>query len=196
VPAKPRLRLVLASASPRRRDLVQLIGLVPDLVDPADIEEIPEAGELPAHTAQRLACAKAEAVARRHVEALVLAADTVVACGRRTLAKATSERDARTCLELLSGRSHKVHTCVVLAVPGAGLRERLVTTRVSFKRLSQREIEVYIASGEWAGKAGGYAIQGRATAFIRTINGSYSNVVGLPLFETVALLEGNGYRVG
>lgn len=196
MPAKARPRLVLASASPRRRDLVRRIGLVPDLVDPADIEEIPKPGEHPAHTAQRLACAKAQAVARRHADALVLAADTVVACGRRILTKAASERDARTCLERLSGRSHKVHTCVVLAVPGAGLRERLVTTRVSFKRLSTREIDGYVASGEWAGKAGGYAIQGRAAAFVRTINGSYSNVVGLPLFETVALLEGNGYLVG
>jgi septum formation protein len=189
-------RLVLASVSPRRLDLLRQIGIAPDLVEPADIDETPLPGEAPPHHAERLAAAKARAVARRHPDALVLAADTVVACGRRILPKAEDEATARRCLELLSGRRHRVHGGIAVVAPGGRLAMRAVRTSVAFKRLSADEIAAYLASGDWRGKAGGYAIQGRAAAFVRQINGSYSNVVGLPLFETAALLDGLGYRVG
>lgn len=187
-------RLVLASASPRRLDLLRQIGLVPDAVDPADIDESPLPRELPPQHAARLALAKAEAVAARHPGAFVLAADTVVACGRRILPKAETESQARACLGLLSGRRHRVLGGVVLLAPESGRRvERLVRTDVTFKPLSHEETESYLASGEWHGKAGGYAIQGRAAAFVRWIGGSYSNVVGLPLFEVAGMLRGAGY---
>lgn len=191
---RPAQRLVLASASPRRLDLLRQIGLVPDVVDPADIDESPLPRELPVQHAARLALAKAEAVAARHAGAYVLAADTVVACGRRILPKAETESQARTCLALLSGRRHRVYGGVVLLVPESGRRvERLVRTDVTFKPLSDEETESYIASGEWHGKAGGYAIQGRAAAFVRWVGGSYSNVVGLPLFEVAGMLRGTGF---
>jgi septum formation protein len=187
-------RLVLASASPRRLDLLRQIGLVPDAVDPADIDESPLPRELPPQHAARLALAKAEAVAARHPGAFVLAADTVVACGRRILPKAETESQARACLGLLSGRRHRVLGGVVLLAPESGrMVERLVRTDVTFKPLSHEETESYLASGEWHGKAGGYAIQGRAAAFVRWIGGSYSNVVGLPLFEVAGMLRGAGY---
>ncbi len=186
--------LVLASASPRRLDLLRQIGIAPDGVDPADVDETPLPHELPVAHASRLAEAKARTVAARHPQAFVLAADTVVACGRRILPKAEDEATARACLGLLSGRRHRVLGGVALVCPDGRILRRLVTTQVTFKRLSAAELDAYIACGEWHGKAGGYAIQGRAAALIPVINGSYSNVVGLPLFEAVALLSGAGCR--
>ncbi|WP_396021886.1 Maf family protein [Azospirillum agricola] len=190
-------RLVLASASPRRLDLLRQIGIVPDAVDPADLDETPLPRELPPQHALRLAGEKAACVAARHPDSWILAADTVVACGRRILPKAEQETEARKCLDLLSGRRHRVYGGVVLLVPDAegGKRrlERLVRTDVTFKALSKAEVESYIASNDWHGKAGGYAIQGRAAALVRWIGGSYSNVVGLPLHEVAGLLHGAGF---
>lgn len=189
-----RPKLILASASPRRLDLLARIGVVPDRVVPADIDETVLKGELPAPHAERLAAEKATAVAE--AGALVLAADTVVAAGRRILPKAEDEATARRCLELMSGRRHRVHSAVTL-IDGDGVaRHRLSTTIVTFKRLTGDEIDAYIASGEWHGKAGGYAIQGRAEAFVRFLSGSHSGVVGLPLFETRGLLIAAGYPFG
>jgi len=192
-PASPS-SLVLASASPRRLDLLRQIGITPDVVDPAEIDETPGPSELPDKYAARMAEEKARAVAGRHENAFVLAADTVVACGRRILPKAEEETIARQCLEMLSGRRHRVLGGLVIVAPDGTARRRLVRTAVAVKRLDAGEIDEYIASGEWRGKAGGYAIQGRAAAFIRSVNGSYSNVVGLPLFETAQLFKGLGYR--
>jgi len=189
-PAPP--RLVLASASERRLDLLTQIGVIPDLVDPADIDEAVKNGELPRAHAERLAGEKAAAVAARQMDDVVLAADTVVACGRRILPKAETPEQARDCLALLSGRRHLVISAVCLALPGGTVRARVVETAVRFKRLEAGEIETYMQTDEWRGKAGGYAIQGHAAAFVAWINGSYSNVVGLPLFETHALLNGAG----
>ena len=186
--------LVLASASPRRLDLLRQIGLEPDQVDPADIDEVPRPGELPPAHAIRLAEQKARAVMPRHPGAFVLAADTVVACGRRILPKPVDSATARSCLKLLSGRRHRVHSGIALAGPDERLTLRRVDSQVAFKRLSEAEIAAYLCSGEWRGKAGGYSIQGRAAALIRWVSGSYSNVVGLPLFETAQLLAGRGYR--
>jgi nucleoside triphosphate pyrophosphatase len=186
--------LVLASASPRRVELLRQVGIAPDSIDPADIDEKPLSGELPPAHAMRLAEEKARAVLQRHSGALVLAADTVVACGRRILPKTQDETGARSCLELLSGRRHRVHGGIALACPDGQLITRRVDSQVAFKRLSEAEIAAYLRSGEWCGKAGGYAIQGRAAALIRWVSGSYSNVVGLPLFETFQLLAGRGYR--
>ncbi len=188
--------LILASASPRRLDLLRQIGLEPAGVDPADIDETALKDELPAAHARRLAAAKLAAVASRHPGSFVLAADTVVACGRRILPKAEDEAAARRCLELLSGRRHRVLGAVELRGPDGRIARRLVTTAVLFKRLAPAEIERYLAGGEWRGKAGGYAIQGLAAAFIPAINGSYSNVVGLPLAETWAMLQGLGFQGG
>lgn len=185
-------RLVLASASPRRLDLLAQIGLVPGAVDPAELDETPLKAEMPAPHAARLAGEKARAVAARHPGCFVLAADTVVAAGRRILPKAEDERTARRCLNLLSGRRHRVHGGVCLLTPEGKALVRTVNTVVSFKVLDHDELEAYIASGEWHGKAGGYAIQGLAAMYVRAINGSYSNVVGLPLFETGNLLKGVG----
>lgn len=189
--------LILASASPRRRELLEQIGIVPDQVEPADVDEHVLKGELPRDAARRLAAAKAERVFARHSDKdpkpFVLASDTIVACGRRVLPKAESETEALDCLSMLSGRSHTVFTGVCLLWGDMRRSERLVATRVSFKRLSREEIEGYVASKEWEGKAGGYAIQGRAAAFVRNINGSHSSVVGLPLFETAQMLIGAGY---
>jgi septum formation protein len=187
-------RLVLASASPRRLDLLRQVALNPDAVDPADLDETPLKAELPAQHALRLAIAKAQAVAPRHPGAFVLAADTVVACGRRILPKAVDASTARRCLALLSGRRHRVYGGIALVTPSGKLASRQVQTIVIFKRLTEPEIEGYIASEEWRGKAGGYAVQGLAALFVRQIGGSYSNVVGLPLFETAALLNGQGFR--
>lgn len=186
--------LVLASASPRRLELLAQIGIVPDLVDPADIDETPKRGELPPVCALRLAREKVQLVAARHPDAFVLAADTVVACGRRILPKPADETTARRCLELLSGRRHRVHSGLALAASDGRVVLRRVDSQVAFKRLSDEELAAYLASGEWRDKAGGYAIQGCAAALIRFISGSYSNVVGLPLFETAQLLAGRGYR--
>lgn len=184
--------LILASASPRRLALLRQIGIEPDAVEPAELDETPLPNELPVAHAQRLADAKAEAVARHHPEAFVLAADTVVAVGRRILPKTEDEPTARRCLELLSGRRHRVEGGIVLRAPDGRIARRLSTTRVAFKRLSEREVAGYLAGGEWHGKAGGYAIQGAAAAFVPWINGSYSNVVGLDLAMVSALLHGLG----
>jgi len=188
--------LILASSSPRRLELLAQIGLVPDDVQPADVDETPDARELPRQLAARLANLKAAAVANRFPEHFVLGADTVVACGRRILPKAETEQEARDCLDLLSGKKHRVYGGICLFSPGRKVVSRVVTTVVQFKRLSNGEVTGYIGSGEWNGKAGAYAIQGRAAAFIQRINGSYSNVVGLSLFETTALLNGAGYSEG
>ena len=185
---------MLASASPRRLDLLRQIGLEPDRVDPADIDEIPRLGELPPAHAIRLAEEKARAVMPRHPGAYILAADTVVACGRRILPKPLDAASARACLKMLSGRRHRVYGGIALASPDERLTLRRVDSHVAFKRLSDAEIAAYLCSGEWRGKAGGYAIQGRAAALIRWVSGSYSNVVGLPLFETFQLLIGRGYQ--
>jgi len=185
--------LVLASASPRRLELLVQIALTPDRVDPADLDETPLPGELPVPHALRLAAAKAQAVAPRHAGAFVLAADTVVACGRRILPKPATEDAACACLALLSGRRHRVHGAIALVTPTGRLVTRRAESAVTFKRLGSDEIAAYVATGEWRGKAGGYAIQGIAARFVRYLGGSYSNVVGLPLFETVTLLAGNGY---
>ncbi|MBS0223273.1 MAG: septum formation protein Maf [Proteobacteria bacterium] len=186
--------LILASASPRRLDLLRQIGIEPSAIDPADTDETPLPGELPRAYALRVASAKLEVVAARHPEALVLAADSVVAVGRRILPKAEREEEARACLGLLSGRRHKVLGGVAIAAKGC-LRTRLVETTVRFKRLESREVDAYIGSGEWQGKAGGYAIQGRAATFVSFLSGSYSNVVGLPLFETAVVLRSIGFEV-
>jgi septum formation protein len=186
--------LVLASASPRRLDLLRQVGVEPDLVDAADIDETPLTKETPRLLALRLARAKAALVAARHAGAYVLAADTVVAVGRRVLPKAETEAEARACLELLSGRGHRVETAVAVQAPDGRVAARLVESRVQVKRLTEAEVAAYLASGEWRGKAGGYAVQGRAGAFIIALHGSYSAVVGLPLYETLTLLEGLGRR--
>jgi septum formation protein len=187
--AAPIPPLVLASASPRRLDLLRQVGLEPAAVDPADIDETPVLRELPRAYALRMAKAKLQAVASRHSCAVVLAADSVVACGRRILPKAEGEQQARDCLSMLSGRRHRVLGAIAIGWPDGRVRARLVETTVRFKRLEEAEIDDYLRCGEWQGKAGGYAIQGRAACFVAFISGSYSNVVGLPLFETVSLLK-------
>ena len=184
------ISFILASASPRRLALLAQIGLAPLAVEPADIDETPHKNELPCAYAERIALEKARAVATRHEGKLILAADTVVYCARRILPKAEDEKTARQCLEQLSGCRHRVSTAVAL-IRNEKAKVKLVTTVVRFKRLTQTEIEDYVVAKEWEGKAGGYAIQGRAAAFIPFINGSYTNVVGLPLAETQALLAAN-----
>ncbi len=196
-----RPKLVLASGSPRRVTLINQAGIEPDALRPANIDETPRRGELPRACANRLARAKAEAaleLVRVDDElegAYVLAADTVVAVGRRILPKADLLDEAAQCLRLLSGRNHRVHTAICLVTPNLAYRQRLVETRVRFKRLSQEDIDSYLASGEWRGKAGGYAAQGIAGSFIVKIVGSYTNIVGLPLYETTTLLAGEGYPI-
>ena len=196
-----RPELILASASPRRLALLNQIGIEPEHLVPAQVDETPEKGELPRKLAMRLADLKALAAQQKARQsglsgnAIVLAADTVVAVGRRVLPKAELMEEASFCLKLLSGRSHRVFTAVTVLTASGGKRQRLVETRVRFKRLSSREMEAYLASAEWRDKAGGYAIQGIAGAFVVKLVGSYSGVVGLPLNETVALLAGEGYPV-
>ncbi len=187
-----RPRLVLASASPRRRDLLAQVGLVPDVVSFADIDESPRPGELARALAFRLAIEKADRVAADHPGAVVLAADTVVACGRRILPKPATEAEARKCLALLSGRRHTVYTGVAVVAPDGRRLARLVASKVRFKRLSPEEIDGYLAHGEWRDKAGGYALQGMAGAFVRDINGLASSIAGLPLYHTVNLLRAAG----
>ncbi len=184
--------LILASASPRRLNLLAQIGIIPDAVMPAHIDETPLRGELPRRLAERLAESKARAVAQQRPDSIILGADTVVACGRRALPKGETEDEARSCLQRLSGRRHRVFGGVAVVVPNGAILTRVVTTIVELKRLSSAEVDAYIASGEWHGKAGGYAIQGLAATYIRWISGSYSNVVGLALFETAQLLNGLG----
>jgi septum formation protein len=196
-----RLKLVLASGSPRRLQLLSQIGIEPDRIIPAAVDETPKKNELPRNLAKRLARAKAEAVhATLKAESgfantAIVAADTVVGLGRRILPKADLIDEAAACLRQLSGRSHRVYTGLAMVTPKGHLRQRLVETRVRFKRLSHEDIESYLASGEWRGKAGGYAIQGYAGAFVVKLTGSYSNIVGLPLYETMTLLTGEGYPV-
>ncbi len=186
--------LILASASPRRLALLEQVGITPDEVIPADIDETPLKDEQPRALAIRLAREKAEAVANKHQENYILAADTVVACGRRILPKAETEGEAIKCLELLSGRKHRVYGGIALICPDGKKMKRISQTIVQFKRLSPSEITEYIESGEWQGKAGGYAIQGRATGLVKTLQGSYSNVVGLCLYDTMQMLNGAGYK--
>jgi septum formation protein len=188
------VRLILASASPRRLELLARLGVTPDAASPTDIDETPRQQELPAAYACRLAREKAAAVAAEG--AVVLAADTVVAVGRRILPKAEDEAEARRCLELLSGRRHRVHSAVAVKDCEGRVRMRLSTSIVTFKRLSLDELQAYLAAGEWRGKAGGYAIQGRAEALVRFLSGSHSGVMGLPLYETRALLRAAGYPLG
>jgi septum formation protein len=189
------VRLILASASPRRLDLLARIGVVPDAVIPADIDESVPKGELPRDHALRLAREKAVAVAARESDALVLAADTVVALGRRILPKVEDEQTLRACMKLLSGRRHRVLTAIALAAPGQPLRTRLVETIIAMKALSDEEIDFYAAHGEWRGKAGGYALQGYGEVYVRFLAGSYSNVVGLPVAETRNLLKAAGHPI-
>ncbi len=189
------MRLILASASPRRLELLARIGVVPGEVAPADIDESVPASELPRDHALRLAREKAEAVAAKFPGALVLAADTVVAVGRRILPKVEDEATLRACMKLLSGRRHRVLTGVALAAPGGPIRTRLGETMIAMKRLSDDEIDYYASHGEWRGKAGGYALQGYGEVYVRHIAGSYSNVVGLPLAETRLLLKSAGYPI-
>ena len=196
-----RPELILASASPRRLALLNQIGIEPEHLVPAHIDETPEKNELPRKLAQRLADQKALAAQHKAKaagiadNALVLAGDTVVAVGRRILPKAETMEEANDCLRLLSGRNHRVFTALSMLTPSGAMRRRLVETRLRFKRLSNKEIESYLASAEWRDKAGGYAIQGIAGAFVIKLVGSYSAVVGLPLNETVSLLAGEGYPV-
>lgn len=191
--------LILASESPRRKALLAQVGIVPDLIRAAALDETPLKGELPRTYALRLAAEKAETVAAKYRELhpntpmFTLGADTVVAAGRRILPKPETNDGVRDCLNLLSGRQHQVMTAVALVTPAGDVRTRQVVTRVVFRRLTKAEIETFVDSREGLGKAGGYAIQGRADAFVTRLNGSYSNVVGLPLSETVLLLKGCGY---
>ncbi|KAF0143169.1 MAG: septum formation protein [Rhodospirillaceae bacterium] len=187
-----RLPFVLASASPRRLALLRQIAVAPLCVDPADLDERPWRSERPVACAARLACDKAATVARRHPGFHVLAADTVVACGRRILPKAETAAEAERCLALLAGRRHRVLGGVCLRTPEGRSIVRVVTTIIAFKPLDGLERLAYLATNEWQAKAGGYAIQGRAATFVRFLSGSYSNVVGLPLYETAALLQGAG----
>ena len=187
-------RLVLASESPRRRDLLAAIGLSPDLIAPADIDETPLKDELPRRLAARLSAAKADAVAAIHPDDYVLAADTVVSVGRRILPKAADADEVAQCLKLLSGRAHRVVTGVSVRGPGGRRGDRVVETRLKMRRLTEADIRAYADSGEGLGKAGGYGIQGRAGAFILSLSGSWPAVVGLPLHETETLLKGLGWR--
>jgi len=196
-----RPKIVLASGSPRRLSLLNQAGIEPDALRPADVDETPKRGELPRACANRLARAKADA-ALKSVQlddelrgAFILAADTVVAVGRRILPKANLVDEAAQCLRLLSGRNHRVYTAICLVTPKEAFRQRLIETRVRFKRLSEDDIQAYIGSGEWRGKAGGYAVQGIAGSFVVKMVGSYTNVVGLPLYETVTLMGGEGFPI-
>lgn len=200
-----RPKLLLASASPRRLALLQQVGLSPDGMLPADIDETPNRGEKPRDYARRMALGKAEVArkARTHADsvkdgfdkAFIVAADTVVAVGRRILPKTELVEEAGDCLRLLSGRAHRVYTAVAVVTPQGSIHDRMVETRLRFKRLSRQDIDSYLASGEWRGKAGGYAIQGIAGSFAIRISGSYPAVVGLPLYETTSLLAGAGFPV-
>lgn len=190
---KNKIPLILASASPRRLELLAQVGIVPDRVLPAEIDETPLKDELPRALAVRLAVEKASAAAQSQQKAYTVAADTVVACGRRILGKAEDAAEARRFLELLSGRRHRVIGGIALCAPDGRIVSRAVETIVQFKKLSAAEIDGYLASGEWQGKAGAYAIQGRAAAFVKFIRGSYSNVVGLSLYDTMQMLKGVGY---
>lgn len=188
---KNKFPLVLASASPRRVDLLKQAGITPDLIKPADIDEIPLKNELPGPHALRLAIEKSKT--HSHPHSFVLAADTVVACGRRILPKAETVDDVRLCLSLLSGRRHRVYGGIAIVTPDGRSISRIVTTSVQFKRLTESEADAYCDSGEGLGKAGGYAVQGLAASYIKSISGSYSNIVGLSIYDTLRLLDGAGF---
>lgn len=194
--SSPAGALVLASASPRRLELLRQVGIEPDLVDPADIDETPKRDETPRRLVARLAVGKAQAVADRHPQAHVLAADTIVAVGRRILGKPEDEADARRMLTLLSGRPHKVLTGVAVIAPEGRAASRVVESRITFKRITDRELDAFIAGGDWTDASGGYKIHKLAGAFVTDISGSYTSVVGLPLYETLNLLGGLGWRGG
>lgn len=200
--AAPPPLLVLASASVRRVALLTQVGITPDLLCPADVDETPRRWELPRHLVYRIARAKALSARTQLCQkdptlntALILSADTIVAVGRRILPEPKTEEEAELCLRLLSGHAHRVYTCVCVSPKSEKIHHRIVETRVRFKRLTQSEITAYLATKEWQGKAGGYAIQGLAGAFVLDLSGSYSNVVGLPLYETLALLQGSGFPI-
>ncbi len=184
---------ILASSSPRRLALLKDIGVTPDKIVAAEIDETPKPRELPRGLAQRLALEKLNGVALREPKGIILAADTVVACGRRILPKAEKADEVRACLKILSGRRHHVYTGVALRAANGKIMQRIADSVVAFQQLSSQDIEAYAASGEGIGKAGGYAIQGRAAAYIRFISGSYSNIVGLPLYEVSQMLRGCSY---
>lgn len=194
--SRPAGALVLASASPRRLELLRQVGIEPDLVDPADIDETPQRDETPRRLVARLAVGKAQAVAARHPDAHVLAADTIVAVGRRILGKPEDEADARRMLTLLSGRPHKVLTGVAVIAPEGRAASRVVESRITFKRITDRELDAFIVGGDWTDASGGYKIHKLAGAFVTDISGSYTSVVGLPLYETLNLLGGLGWRGG
>ncbi|MDO9473840.1 MAG: nucleoside triphosphate pyrophosphatase [Caulobacter sp.] len=194
--SRPAGALVLASASPRRLELLRQVGIEPDLVDPADIDETPQRDETPRRLVARLAIGKAQAVSARHPAAHVLAADTIVAVGRRILGKPDDEADARRMLTLLSGRPHKVLTGVAVIAPEGRTASRVVESRITFKRITDRELDAFIAGGDWTDASGGYKIHRLAGAFVTDISGSYTSVVGLPLYETLNLLGGLGWRGG
>lgn len=185
--------LILASASPRRLDLLQQVGITPSQIIPADIDESERKGELPRPYALRMAIEKAQTVQKNHPEHFILAADTVVAAGRRILPKAETPQQAQFCLDILSGRRHRVYGGICLITPNGQTINRMCETVVQFKTLNPAEKEAYIASGEWDGKAGGYAIQGLGAGLIPFIRGSYSNIVGLSVCDTLAMLKGNGF---
>ncbi|MCB9978714.1 MAG: septum formation protein Maf [Rhodospirillales bacterium] len=193
LPVSGRPLFILASASPRRAALLASIGVVPDRIVPADIDETPGKAELPRPYAVRMATEKAQKVAAQNPNCLVLSADTVVGCGRRILPKAETPDQARACLALISGRRHRVLTAMTLMAPDGRISKALSQTTVTFKRLSPREIDAYIQSGEWSGRAGGYGIQGRAGALVKTLHGSYTGVVGLDLYGAMGLLNAAGY---
>lgn len=195
MPAPSHKDLILASASPRRRELLNQAGIIPSAIAPVEVDETPLASEKPGDYTRRLAAQKATLVAKKNRGALVLAADTVVAAGARILGKPGDRAEAEKFLKLLSGRRHRVITSIALKPPSKKLVQKTVITSVSFKRLTADEINWYLECGEWRGKAGGYAIQGKAGAFVKRINGSYTNVVGLPLYETLAILRAHGYPV-
>jgi septum formation protein len=188
-------KFILASSSPRRLALLKDIGIKPDKIIAADIDETPRPRELPRPYAKRLALQKLHVAAAQEPKGFILAADTVVACGRRILPKAESEAEVRDCLKILSGRRHHVYTAVAVRAANGKILERIADSVVSFRQLSPADIDAYVKSGEGIGKAGGYAIQGRAAALIRFISGSYSNIVGLPLFDVAQMLKGCGYEV-
>ena len=192
--ATPHPKLVLASASPRRLELLRQMHIIPDVVQPADIDETPLKAELPPAYAQRIAAGKAAKIRQNITDAVILSADTVVACGRRILPKAETAAEAEECLALLSGRRHRVISAVSVIAPDGRVQTRPVTSVVKFKRLTDADIKAYIDSGEWQGKAGGYAIQGLAAGFIPFISGSYTAIVGLPLAETMTMLRSAGYE--
>ncbi len=189
------MKLVLASASPRRRDLLAQIGITPDVIDPTDIDETPLAGELPRHYAERVACEKAMVAAKRHPGCIVLSGDTVVAVGRRILPKGETEADARACWKLLSGRKNRVYSAVAVVDAAGKLRHKLSLNVVSFRKLTADELDAYIATGDWQGKAGAYSVQGSAAIFMSGMQGTQSGVMGLPLFETAHLLRAAGFPV-